>query len=82
MNRVTRLVALVGGLVFMLHITPSWGQTPTCSPPGCNPTVSDANGNTAGGTSALANLVISGPFPNSNTAFGCDGWTWSCLRRK
>jgi len=48
MNLIIRLVVLFAGLVLMLNVTPSWGQ-PTCHLPGCNPTVSDANGNTAGG---------------------------------
>ena len=66
MNSITRLVALTLGLVLMLPITPSWGQ-PVCASPGCNPTTSDANSNTAGGTGALSSLAVGG---NSNTAFG------------
>jgi len=57
----------MAGLVLMLHVTPSWGQTLTCHSPGCNPTASDGNDNTAGGTGALVN-VPSGGF--GNTAFG------------
>jgi len=69
MHSMTRFAA-VTALVLLLHVTPSWGQTPTCSPPGCNPTESDANVNTAGGTGALAN-VASGAFGGAvNTAFG------------
>jgi hypothetical protein len=49
----------------LVTITPSWGQ-PTCASPGCNPTVSDALGNTAGGTGALGSLGTTG----ENTAFG------------
>ena len=29
---------------------------PVCASPGCNPTASDANGNTAGGAGALSNV--------------------------
>jgi len=67
MNRVARLVAMVTGLVLLLNVTPSWGQTPVCVAPGCNPTVSDANQNTAGGTGALLNVNALGFI---NTAFG------------
>jgi len=60
--------ALFAGLVLLLTITPSRGQ-PVCSSPGCNPTASDANRNTAGGTNALAN--VEGMVPGvRNTAFG------------
>ena len=52
MNAIIRLVLVVASLVLMLQSTPSWGQ-PVCALPGCNPTVSDANGNSAGGTGAL-----------------------------
>jgi hypothetical protein len=69
MNSITRLVSLVAGLVLLLTITPSWGQ-PVCVAPGCNPTASDANKNTAGGTGALVNVdeTINGGL--DNTAFG------------
>ncbi len=60
MTSIIRLVAMVAGLVLMLHSTPSWGQS-------WNPTESDANGNTAGGTGALE---PSQGF--NNTAFGGD----------
>src|SRR5262245_34459213 len=56
---------LVTGFVLLLTITPSWGQIATCSSPGCNPTVSDANANTGGGTAAL---IL--PTGSANTAFG------------
>ena len=59
MNRITRLVP-IAGLVLMLRITLSWGGPP-------NPTPSDGNGNTAGGTNALVNVTIDGGL---NTAFG------------
>jgi hypothetical protein len=58
MNSITRLVALIG-LLLQLDVPPSWGQL-------VNPTVSDSNHNTAGGTSALPSLTIG----MSNTAFG------------
>ena len=54
MNHVARLAVAVAGLVAMLGSTPSWGGPP-------NPTASDANGNTAGGTGALENVVPSVP---------------------
>jgi endosialidase-like protein len=70
LNRITRLVVVVAGLVLLLNVTPSWGQ-PVCHSPGCNPTVSDANDNTAGGSNALKNVdetpITGGLF---NTAFG------------
>jgi hypothetical protein len=53
MNSISRLVAIYAvGLVLMLPTTPSWAQ-PVCAFPGCNPTVSGAGGNTAGGSNAL-----------------------------
>jgi hypothetical protein len=55
MNSITRLVAAVAGLVLLLNITTTWGQ-PVCVAPGCNPTASDANSNTAGGLDALVNV--------------------------
>ena len=58
MNSRTRLVGLVG-LLLLLDVSPSWGQL-------VNPTVSDANHNTAGGSSPLSNLTTG----VSNTAFG------------
>jgi hypothetical protein len=62
MNTIIRLAAVVVGLVLM-SMTPSLGQIP-------NPTASDGNENTAGGTGALANVneTVVGGF--SNTAFG------------
>jgi hypothetical protein len=65
MKPLARFAAMLTGLVLLLTITPSWGQ-PVCVAPGCNPTVSDANFNTAGGTGALSG-VTSG---TNNTAFG------------
>jgi hypothetical protein len=70
MNALTRLVAVVAGLVLLIHVTPSWGQTATCSSPACNPTVSDANANTAGGTEALVSVDETGAGGNNNTATG------------
>ena len=53
-----------------MHVTPSVAQ-PVCSFPGCNPTATDAHGNTAGGSGSLQNVVNSGnPEGVSNTAFG------------
>ena len=48
MNRVSGFV--IAGLVLVLGVTPSWGVPP-------NPTPSDSDGNTAGGTNALANVT-------------------------
>jgi hypothetical protein len=60
MKRVTGLA--IAGLVLMVGVTPSWGQGPSW-----NPTASDANENTAGGTGALQSVGSGG---SSNTAFG------------
>jgi hypothetical protein len=49
----------------MLHGTPSWGGPP-------NPTMSDGNNNTAGGSLALQNVVQTPVGGFSNTAFGLD----------
>jgi hypothetical protein len=65
MTSIIPLVAVVAGLVLMLHSTPSWGQ-PVCVAPGCNPTVSDGSSNTAGGTRVLQHLAGGA----ANTAFG------------
>ena len=74
MNSITRLLPVVAGLVLLTHVTPGWGQ-PTCASPGCNPTATDMNGNTAGGTGALSN-VVSGPSGGfGNTAFGASTLT-------
>src|SRR5262245_46040520 len=64
-----RFTAVLTGLVLLLTITPSWGQ-PVCTAPGCNPTQSDTNRNTAGGNFALSivNETPAGGF--DNTAFG------------
>ena len=71
MKLFARFVPVVAGLVMLMNITPSWGQTPVCGAPGCNPTVSDANGNTAGGTGALRNVAPEPPLRGvGNTAFG------------
>src|SRR5262245_32505462 len=58
MNSIIRLVAVVAGLVLLLNVTPSWGQS-------WNPTASDAGRNTAGGTNALPEGTCC-----DNTAFG------------
>jgi hypothetical protein len=69
MTRFAPLTTVLAAFVLIVNITPSWGQ-PTCALPGCNPTTSDRNDNTAGGTGALTNVVsgIMGGF--QNTAFG------------
>jgi len=54
-------------LIMLLSITPGWGQ-PVCVAPGCNPTTTDANGNTAGGVLALHLVEAGGGV--GNTAFG------------
>src|SRR5262249_23093738 len=64
MRPFARFIPVIAGLVMLMNITLSWGQ-PTCVAPGCNPTQSDVNENTAGGTSAFA--LSAGA---SNTAFG------------
>src|SRR5262245_62018116 len=56
MNRIAAL--LIAGFVVMLGVTPTWGGPP-------NPTASDGNRNTAGGTKALQNVA-----GFNNTAFG------------
>ena len=61
MNRVYRLTCMVVGLVCLLGGTPSWAQS-------WNPTASDSNGNTAGGSFALERHLTSDSF--FNTAFG------------
>ena len=66
MKSFVHLVTLCAGLVLMLHVSPSWGGPP-------NPTASDDNLNTAGGSRALANVnedPSTGGF--FNTAFGYD----------
>ena len=69
MISITRLVAPMVALVLLLATPPSWGQ-PVCVAPGCNPIVSDANGNTAGGTNALQNVNGTRSGGMQNTAFG------------
>src|SRR5207249_2023369 len=59
MHRRYRLVGGVAGLVLLLGVGLSWGGPP-------NNDVSDAMGNTAGGTNALVSLTTGG----TNTAFG------------
>src|SRR5262249_4333946 len=58
MKRLTGLAIAL--LVLMLGVAPSWSGPP-------NPTASDVNGNTAGGTNALVNVTAGGGV---NTAFG------------
>src|SRR5215470_2332765 len=59
MHRVYRLAGGVAGLVLMLGVGLSWGGPP-------NNDVTDAQGNTAGGTNALMNNTTG----VDNTAFG------------
>src|SRR6185436_17384266 len=63
MKPLARFAAMLTGLVLLLTTTPSWSGPP-------NPTASDANGNTAGGTAALANVDQTALGGFSNTAFG------------
>src|SRR5262249_39830117 len=69
-NPFARFVPVVAGLVLLLNVTPSWGQTPTCHSPGCNPTVSDGSLNTSGGTGALSFVDETLSGGGYNTAFG------------
>src|SRR5580765_4755736 len=73
MNRIAAGL-MIAGLVLMPGVTPSWGGPP-------NPTRSDANGNTAGGTFALQNLnVPSHPDPDNLLDFGLNtGFGYSAL---
>ena len=71
----SRLVVLVAGLVLVMHATPTWGQ-PVCVAPGCNPTVSDEDGSTAGRTNALTNNLPGRTGGTGNTAFG----KWALFR--
>ena len=64
MKSIIRLVAVIVGFV-LLNVTPSWGQL-------VNPTVSDTNHNTAGGTDALISVDGTGTGGLNNTAFGFD----------
>src|SRR5262245_21792684 len=66
MNPSALFTTMLIGLTLLLNITPRWAQ-PVCAAPGGNPTASDADYNTAGGTAALGNL---GAFAGRNTAFG------------
>src|SRR5262245_11308654 len=59
------LTTVIAAFVLIVNLTPSWGQ-PVCVAPGCNPTTSDVNNNTAGGNQA-AHSVTTG---SDNTAFG------------
>jgi hypothetical protein len=65
MKPLARFTAMLTGVVLLLTITPSWGASPVCVAPGCNPTTSDVAANTAGGNYTLTN--VSGI---QNTAFG------------
>src|SRR5262245_24422229 len=61
MTPFARFAPVVAGLVLLLDITPSWGQGQTY-----NPTASDNDGNTAGGSDALQQVQTG----SDNTAFG------------
>src|SRR5262249_51513502 len=76
MTRYVPLTTVAAAFVIVVTITPSWSQMApsavgpqpaVCVSPGCNPTVSDGDRNTAGGKGALANVGIG--F-GGNTAFG------------
>jgi len=70
MKPFARFAPVVAGLVMLMNISPSWGQ-PVCAAPGCNPTMSDSNENTAGGTDALFNVdETPSTGGNRNVAFG------------
>src|SRR5262249_2273678 len=62
MSRFTSIAAAVA-LFMSFHVASSWGQ-------GVNPTVSDTNANTAGGTSALGDAFNVSGSGEGNTAFG------------
>ena len=53
-------LAIAALCMFLLHGTPTWGGPP-------NPTPSDGNGNTAGGTGAAQSVTAQGAY---NTGFG------------
>jgi Chaperone of endosialidase len=61
-SQAIRRVTIAAGMIILLNIAPSFGQ-------GVNPTVSDNNSNTAGGTSALAGSLNLNKGA-ANTAFG------------
>src|SRR5262245_58331192 len=68
MNSIARLVVIAIGVVLVLTTTPSWGQ------PALNPTISDGQDNTGGGTGALGTCLGKTVAPctglGGNTAFG------------
>src|SRR5262245_45287274 len=61
MKPFARFVPVVAGIVMLMTITPSWGQGQTY-----NPTASDNDGNTAGGSDTLLQVQTG----SDNTAFG------------
>ena len=63
MTRLASFTAVLVATLLTLTITPSWGGPP-------NPTQSDANFNTAGGSGALFNQGTGFSAGVSNTAFG------------
>jgi hypothetical protein len=77
MTCMVRVLTIVASFALLLNITPGRGQTPVCAYPGCNPTRSTQNFNTAGGTAALINVVELTGVGFSNTAFG-----WFAMQRE
>jgi len=63
MKRIAAFPVAVPGLIILLTIAPCWAQ-------GVNPTASDNEANTAGGTGALINALNTAGSGNSNTGFG------------
>lgn len=63
MKPIVRFAVTVPGLALLLTFTPCWGA-------GVNPTESDTNANTAGGSGALVNTLNTVGSGNSNTGFG------------
>jgi len=61
MKPFVRFIPVVAGLVMLMTITPSWGQGQTY-----NPTASENDGNTAGGSDTLLQVQTG----SDNTAFG------------
>jgi hypothetical protein len=63
-----RKMIVIGSILIAVGAGASWAGPP-------NPTVSDANGNTAGGTAALANTEAGPSGGFNNTAFGSQALT-------
>ena len=77
-DTMTRLVHLTlsASLVLLLNMTPSWSQ-PVCASPGCDPTTSDANGNTAGRMSRMIRLSLENLRRAGYELFGRDPYVLS-----